>query len=112
DVQFAGIRATHDLARQSSSRMRCRDTRTRRHQNQSDGSLHLHSGGQSMRTPALAYALGISLLVSSLLVMETAHGRGRPATRQSASANAVLDTPNKNGVLRSISLDGSDVIKP
>ena len=65
-----------------------------------------------MRTPALVYALGTSLLVSSLLVMETAHGRGRQATRQSASANAVLDTPNKNGVLRSVSLDGSDVIKP
>jgi cytochrome c peroxidase len=65
-----------------------------------------------MRTPTLAYALGTALLVLSLLVMETAHGRGRQATRQSASANAVLDTPNKNGVLRTISLDGSDVIKP
>ena len=65
-----------------------------------------------MRTPALVFALGASLLVSSLLVMETAHGRGRQATRQSAQGNAVLNTPNGNGVLRSVSLDGSDVIKP
>jgi hypothetical protein len=52
--------------------------------------------------------------------MEPAHGRGRPSSRlskqqanqQSISRNALLDTPNKNGVLRTISLDGSDVIKP
>jgi len=72
-----------------------------------------------MKTPAPAYALGTSLLFLSLLttVIEPAHGRGqkkavRQSSSQSSSGDAILDTPNKNGVLRTVSLDGSDVIKP
>src|SRR5262249_10127129 len=63
-----------------------------------------------MRTTAFAYALGTALLVLSLLTMvsEPAHGRGRLPIRR----DAVLDTSNKIGMLRTISLDGSAVIKP
>jgi hypothetical protein len=55
-------------------------------------------------------------LLLVMTVMEPAHGRGQKAIRQSSSQsnsrNAILDTPNKNGVLRTVSLDGSDVLKP
>src|SRR5262245_24878571 len=66
-----------------------------------------------MRTPASAAALGTALLALSLLMMvsEPAHGRGRPRqpTRQATRRAAVVDTPNASGVLRTISLDGSDI---
>src|SRR5262245_57193579 len=65
-----------------------------------------------MRTPALACGLGTAFLVLSLFVIEPAHGRGKKLTSQSSSRAALLDTPNKNGVLRTVSLDGSDVVKP
>jgi hypothetical protein len=44
------------------------------------------------------------------MVSEPAHGRG--GGRLPIRRDAVLDTPNKIGMLRTISLDGSAVIKP
>ncbi len=70
-----------------------------------------------MRTPTLVYAFGTALLVLSLLFMEPAHGRGKksssPSIRSpSIRSDAVVNTPNANGVLSTISLDGSAVINP